>query len=199
MSQGLALGQGRVLAELGVKDLAELRALVEAGRKTPPTQPPAPAPADVSQHPEYRKIGAELGETQARLKQLESEHQRLGRMADEARRAKVRALFLAGGSGEAQADDAVALFHDRFEMSPEGELSTLGRLKDGSAAPLGQKPAELVAELLKARPYLVAPRPAGGVGVKVEKSSGSEKAGGSLWGSAAGESALDRRLGRGKK
>lgn len=199
VSQGLLIGQQRVLAELGVKDIAEVRALVEAGRKASQGTPQGgQPPADISQHPEYRKLGAELGEYREKTKKYEADHERLTRMADEARRGKVRELFLAAGSGPEQAADAVALFHDRFEMSPEGALATLGQLADGTRAPLGQKPEALAAELLKTRPYLVAPKPAGGVGTKTSKVKPPDTGGGerkSIWG-GTGESRVQKVMKR---
>ena len=180
-----------------MKDASELKALVEAGRKGASQPPAQPQTGDIKTHPDFLKLGHELGETRESLKKFEAERVKLSRMADEARRGKIRSLFLAAGSGPVQADDAGALFESRFSMGEDGSISTLGQLKDGTVAPLGQKPEDLAKELLKERPYLVAPAQAGGVGSRVsqKKPADTGDAKRSPWG-GTGESRLEKSIKR---
>jgi len=205
VSQGVSLGQRQLFEQFEVKDTDELDELIRLGREARKVgtkdegdkgkKDGKGGDDEISDHPDYLKVTTELGETKRQSDKLRVENERLAKLADEARREKIRSAALKAGVGPKQSDAFLSLFSGRFRLGEDGSLQTLGQLADGTMAPLGQSSEELIKEILAEHDYLVAPEPAGGVGSKVRGGRSAPSGNKSIWGTGGNKSRLDTVLG----
>ena len=177
VSMGINIERERIMKRFGVENYDELEERLTAPPAQEGQQTANGQEVDVTGHPKFEEMTRTLGTFERKMAELERDKQVLSAQADEARLEKLRSAALARGVGPGQQLEAFTrLYGDRVRFGADRELEVLGKLQDGTLAPMGESLDDFIAGALDESKFLVAPENRSGVGSRQQPTQDTSRA-----------------------
>lgn len=170
--KGRQEGASAILESLGLpSDPGEAKAYLESLQ---PTQSEPQPDQQQRADPRVQELAKAAKKYETELAEMRKRSEILERQADEARREKIRSNAVKLGVGHDQTDALLALYGDQITMSENGDLEVVSEVAGERVAGVTSLD-DFIGEILKARPWLAAPRSSGGSGFEAKSPSDPDR------------------------